>query len=92
MIAIRQTRQFEKTYKKLHSNQKTAVDKAIRAIASDPDLGERKKGDLASVRVYKFSMLGQLTLLGYSYVEGEATILLLAVGSHENFYRDLKKH
>ncbi len=92
MITLRQTRHFEKTYKKLHSNQKTAVDKAIRAIVSDPDLGERKKGDLASVRVYKFSMLGQLTLLGYNYDEGEVTILLLAIGSHENFYRDLKKH
>ena len=91
MIALRQTRQFEKAYKKLRPNQKTVADKAIRAIASDPELGERKKGDLAHVRVYKFSMLGGLTLLGYSYDEDDLLILLLAVGGHENFYRDLKK-
>jgi hypothetical protein len=35
-------------------------------------------------------MNNQLTLLGYSY-EGEiVTLNLLAVGSHENFYRDIK--
>lgn len=92
MTTIRQTRRFEKTYKKLRPNQKFVVDKAIRAVASDPDLGESKKGDLASVRVYKFSLLGQQTLLGYSYFKDDLTLLLLAVGPHENFYRDLKKH
>jgi hypothetical protein len=57
----------------------------------NPLLGERKKGDLAFLRVYKFNMTNQLTLLGYSYQEGSLVLELMAIGSHENFYRDLKR-
>lgn len=92
MIKIQQTRQFAKIYKKLKANQRVVIDNAIKSIAKDPYVGERKNGDLAEVYVYKFSMLGQLTLLGYSYFEEEITILLLSVGSHENFYRDMKRN
>jgi ParE-like toxin of type II bacterial toxin-antitoxin system len=35
------------------------------------------------------SALNQLTLLGYE-IKGADTIILHAVGSHENLYRDLK--
>lgn len=91
-LAIRQTKRFEKTYKKLHANQRAAVDDAVRAVAHNPTCGERKRGDLAEVYVYKFSMLGQQILLGYHYQEDALVILLLAVGPHENFYRDLKRH
>jgi hypothetical protein len=57
----------------------------------DPILGEQKKGDLAFLRVYKFKMVKQLTVLGYSYEDGTVTLELIATGSHENFYRDIKK-
>ena len=57
----------------------------------DPELGERKKGDLAFLRVCKFKMSKQLTLLGYSFDDGTLTLELLALGVHENFYRDLKR-
>ncbi|WP_081368429.1 type II toxin-antitoxin system RelE/ParE family toxin [Alteromonas mediterranea] len=53
--------------------------------------GEQKKGDLAFLRVYKFKMVKQLTLLGYSYEDGTVILELIALGSHENFYRDVKK-
>ena len=91
MICLQQTRHFQKTYKKLKANERSVVDDAIRAIAADPGIGESKKGDLAGVRVYKFPMLGRQTLLGYSYVEEQLIIFLLAVGPHENFFRDLKR-
>jgi hypothetical protein len=58
-------------------------------IISDPAVGEAKKGDLAGVYVYKFQCVGQLYLLAYEY--DPATRLLLLLGSHENFYRDLKR-
>ena len=57
----------------------------------DPLLGEQKKGDLAFLRVYKFKMVKQLTLLGYSYENGTVILELIALGSDENFYRDVKK-
>lgn len=81
---------FERTSKKLHARQKAALDEAVRAIASDPDIGEAKVGDLAGVQVYKFKMLNQLCLIAYRVLEPE-TIKLLMVGPHENFYRDLKR-
>jgi hypothetical protein len=33
----------------------------------------------------------QLPLLGYSFDQGALVLALLALGSHENFYRDLKR-
>ena len=58
---------------------------------ADPQIGQTKIGDLNGVRIYKFKMVRQLTLLAYLYDEGTITLTLLALGSHENFYRDLKK-
>lgn len=57
----------------------------------DPFLGEQKKGDLSFMRVHKFKMAKQLTLLGYSHEEGTVVLELLALGTHENFYRDAKR-
>jgi mRNA-degrading endonuclease RelE of RelBE toxin-antitoxin system len=88
---VLQTPTFKKAVKKLHKNQKADLDEAIKELMIDPLLGEQKKGDLAFLRVYKFSMVNQLTLLGYSYEDGTVTLELMALGSHENFYRDVKK-
>ncbi len=48
-------------------------------------------GDLAALRVFKFRSNGQLYLLGYMLDETIRLIYLESVGSHENFYRDLKR-
>ncbi|ETI62238.1 RelE/StbE family addiction module toxin [Marinomonas profundimaris] len=78
------------TFKKLHKNQKADLDNAIRELIKDPLLGQQKKGVLSFLRVYKFNMVKQLTLLGYSYEDGTVTLELMALGCHENFYRDVK--
>lgn len=88
---ILQTPTFKKAVKKLHNNQKSDLDGAIRELLEDPYIGEQKKGDLSFLRVHKFKMVKQLTLLGYSYEDGTVTLELMALGSHENFYRDVKK-
>lgn len=87
---VLQTPTFKKAVKKLHKNQKTDLDKAIKELIENPYLGEQKKGDLDFLRVYKFKMVKQLTLLGYSYQDGTVTLELMALGSHENFYRGIK--
>lgn len=89
--AVRQTRRFARTYKKLHDNVASEVDVAVEAVADDPDIGELKKGDLAQLRVYKFRIQGQLYLLGYTRDDEVRLVYLEAVGPHENFYRDLKR-
>ena len=86
-----QTPIFKRAVKKLKPNQKSDLDNAIKQLMLDPFLGEKKQGDLSYLRVYKFKMVKQLTLIGYSYLDSSVTLELLMMGSHENFYRDLKR-
>ena len=88
-IHVHQTNAFLRTYKKLHHNQKDAVDKAVADIVLNPDIGEPKKGDLSGIYVHKFKCVQQLLLLAYEYDPN--TRVLLLVGTHENFYRNLKR-
>lgn len=88
---VLQTLQFKKAVKKLHKNQKKELDKAIENIIDTPEIGDLKTGDLAVLRVHKFKMNKQLTLLAYIYEENTITLTLIGFGSHENFYRDLKR-
>jgi len=87
-ILVRQSAMFKRAYKRLHPNQKVDVDAAVAAIVRDPTVGVGKRGDLVGVYVYKFKCNGQLTLLAYEY--DPVSRLLLLLGSHENFYRNLK--
>lgn len=88
-VQVLQSAAFSRAYKKLHKNQKMDVDDAVEAIIQSPELGEPKRGDLAGVYVYKFKSNSQLMLLAYEY--DPETRMLLLLGSHENFYRDLKR-
>ena len=88
-IRVLQANAFLRAYKKLRNNQKDAVDRAVADIVRDPGLGEAKKGDLSGVYVHKFECVNQLFLLAYEY--DPATRVLLLVGAHENFYRNLKR-
>lgn len=90
-MKVFQSRQFAKAVKKLHSNQKSDLDKAVQLLIADPMIGDSKAGDLEGVRVHKFKIVNQLNLLAYSYEDEILTLTLLAIGSHENFYRDLKQ-
>ncbi len=87
---IIQTLTFVRQTKKLHKNQKLDLDEAVKSIVTDPYSGQLKKGDLIGIRVYKFKMVGQLTLLAYEFHKDDTCLVLLSLGSHENFYRNLK--
>ena len=89
--SLKQTRRFARAYKKLHDNVAADVDVAAGVVADDPAVGERKKGDLAELFVYKFRSQNQLYLLGYTVDDEVRLVYLEAVGPHENFYRDLKR-
>lgn len=87
---VRQTRRFARTYKKLHEKLIIDINTAVIEIAKNPNIGEKRKGDLSKLWVYKFKCSSQLYLLGYTRNDGIRLIYLEALGSHENFYRDLK--
>jgi len=88
---LEQKPSFQRAYKRLHKTQRTQVDQAIRSLMADPLLGETKVGNLAGIRVHKFKMNKQVTLLAYTYEDDTVTLTLLTLGTHENFYRDLKR-
>jgi hypothetical protein len=88
-VTLYQRPALKRAYKKLHDNQRDAVHAAMRAIIANPRLGEEKKGDLAGIWVHKFDCIHQLYLLAYQW--DETTRTWLALGPHENFYRDLKR-
>ena len=91
MMQVLQTNAFKKAYKKLHKNQLAIVNEALEAIVKSPDIGEKKVGDLSWLRVYKFKLHAQLVLIGYTFEDREIVLTFVAMGSHENFYRDIKR-
>ncbi len=94
MLTVLATPTFARAIKKVHTKDKLAIDKAIAAIASDPTIGVEKKGDLAGTFVYKFKLNKQEVLLAYHLQPDKSApeaVLLLSLGSHENFYAGLKR-
>ncbi len=90
-MIVKQSGIFSRRVKKLHLTEKQALDAAIKLVIKEPAIGELKIGDLAGVQVYKYKFKNQRNLIAYRFDEQKSELTLLALGSHENFYRDLKK-
>lgn len=89
-MKIYQSNLFASKIKRLHKNQKLILDKEILKIADNPKIGNEKKGDLEGIFVYKFKIKHQQYLL--SYRKKGRDLELITIGSHENYYRDLKTY
>jgi mRNA-degrading endonuclease RelE of RelBE toxin-antitoxin system len=99
-MIINATNSFNKIVKKLHPNQQKDLSEAVSIIRDNPEIGDekigdkkigdKKIGDLKGIRVYKFKMTNQLTLMSYQLVSKDE-IILLSLGSHQNFYDELKR-
>jgi len=87
-MRIEQKPKFKQVYKRLFANQKLAVDRALRVVIENPSIGTVKRGDLTGTYVYKFDCVNQEYLLAYEW--DEQSRIFVALGVHENFYRDLK--
>lgn len=81
---------FRNYAKKLPRHFQQVILDAVEDVMANPDAGELKKGDLDGFRVHKFTMGRQLILLAYKVQNDD--IVLYQAGSHENFYRNLKKY
>ncbi len=81
---------FARQLKKMHANEKAALDKAISKISASPTIGVEKLAELSGVYIFKFKVNDLKWLLAYRILD-ITSILLLLVGPHENFYRQLKK-
>ena len=94
-LVVLSTVSFDRVAKKLHAKDKKVLDEAVKAVATDPSIGEEKRGDLAGVFVHKFKLNNQETLLAYGLQPDKKkpnTVVLLAVGPHENFYKQMKRN
>ena len=87
---IYQSRSFAQKVKKLNKTEKTTLDKEIKNILSNSEIGIEKKGDLRGVFVYKFKIKSTQLLLSYRFTKTSLELIML--GEHENYYRDLKKY
>ena len=93
MLKVSAVPTFLRAVKKLHANQKVVLDEAVKEIAGQLSVGEEKRGDLSGVFVHKFKMNDQECLLAYELLPNKQApeeVMLLALGAHENFYRNLK--
>jgi mRNA-degrading endonuclease RelE of RelBE toxin-antitoxin system len=90
-VIVLQSGIFKRRVKKLHKNEKAALDKALKKIIKDPSIGESKIGDLSGIQVFKYKHKSQLNLIGYQYIEEKLVLTFIEHGTHENFYRDLKR-
>ena len=70
--------------------EKDALDREVKNIAENPNVGEEKKGDLKGVFVHKFKLKTNLFLLSYRKIGVDLELIM--IGSHENYYRDLKSY
>lgn len=95
-------RPFGQFIKKAHKPLQLAIEDMVEALCAAPEMGEAKVGDLAGIWVYKFKFNRQEYLVAYRPPPGEllrqsADVELLfvdfyRVGSHENFYDELKRY
>ncbi|PKN20222.1 MAG: addiction module toxin RelE [Deltaproteobacteria bacterium HGW-Deltaproteobacteria-6] len=89
-MKIYQSKLFEKKVKKMTKAEKEALDREVKNIAEKPNISEEKKGDLRGVFVHKFKLKANLYLLAYR--KADKDLELVMVGSHENYYSDLKSY
>ena len=89
-MKVIQSPSFAKRIKKFKKLQKEQLDHQIRKIIDDPSIGEEKKGDLKGIFVQKFKIENLQYLLAYRFQKD--LLELIMIGSHENYYRDLKSY
>ena len=89
-LQVFQTPLFGRKTKKLRADEKAELDLQVGVILKNPEIGPEKKGGLQGIRVHKYRFNQQEMLLAYRFQEKE--LLLIMLGSHENYYRELKRY
>ncbi len=88
-MKILQSRSFERKVKKFTRREKSKLDQEIQKIMDNPYIRSEKKGDLLGIYVHKFKIQAVQYLLAYRFIV--EVLELIMIGSHENYYRDLKR-
>ena len=93
---------FKQFVKKAHKPLLLAIEDEVDVVCENPAIGEAKKGDLAGILVHKFKFNRQEYLIAYRPPPenqfGDAALVqflvidFYKVGTHENFYDELKRY
>jgi hypothetical protein len=81
---------FRRFVKKQSPSFQMVIRDEVDRICRRPEIGEMKTGDLTSTRVHKFRFQRREYLFAYQL--GEQELIFHMIGTHENFYRDLKNY
>jgi len=81
---------FRKFVKKQTRPFQLVIEDEIEKIVQNPKIGTTKKGHLSGFQIHKFTFKLQEILIAYRI--REANMVFYMIGSHENFYRDLKRY
>jgi mRNA interferase RelE/StbE len=80
-----------KQLKKLDKSLKTRIIAALDKIAENPFIGDRLKGDLSTIYTYHLHVTGVEYRIAYQIKEQEIVVVVMQLGTRENFYEELKK-
>ena len=93
---------FRQFVKKAHKPLRLAIEDEVDRVCENLPIGESKNGDLAGILVHKFKFNRQEYLIAYrppadDQVGHESLCEFLVidfykVGTHENFYDELKRY
>ena len=89
-MKVFQSRKFSNKVKKFNKSEKSELDKIIKRILKNTQIGVEKKGDLKGIFIYKFKIKSVEYLLAYRIKQ--ENLELIMIGVHENYYRDLKSY
>jgi hypothetical protein len=93
---IHYKRPFAQFVKKSRKTLQLVIEDKVILICKNPEIGEQKLGDLHDLFIYKFRFNHQEYLMAYKFGPKGSNLEILwidfyKVGSHENFYLELKK-
>lgn len=81
---------FRKFVKKQDRAFQLIIEDEVEKISRDFTIGEEKSGDLSGFRVHKFKFRNEQYLIAYKSQVND--IIFYMIGTHENFYRDIKRY
>lgn len=80
-----------KQLRNLDKPVKNKIIAALEQIAENPFGAERLKGDLAAVYSHHLKVGGIEYRIAYQIKEQEIVVVIIQIGTRENFYEELKK-
>lgn len=94
MLPVKYSPKAEKYFKKLKDKQlKKNYENAINRIRLNPDIGDKKTGDLAGLYAYNLYYSGTNYEIAYTVeIIARQTVVIILAGTRENFYEELKKY